>query len=57
MSTDHWTTRRDDPRTQEGLKVKCPMVTCLAKPGDECKGTVGLVHQSRVPADVLGVKK
>ena len=49
MSTDFWTTRRNSPKVQEALKVKCLMVTCLAAPGDDCTGTVGLVHLSRVP--------
>lgn len=63
MSTDFWTTRRDSPKVQAALKVKCKL--CLAQPGDDCRSVgdarkplaTGIIHQIRVPADVLGVKK
>lgn len=57
MSTDFWTTRRDSTRVQAALKVKCPMPTCLAKPGDECTGTIGRVHLMRVPEAELFEKE
>lgn len=39
------------------MERKCPVPTCLVPPGDECKTPTGLVHQVRVPAEVLGVAK
>jgi len=63
MSTDFWTTRRDSPKVQAALKVKCKL--CLAQPGQDCRSigdarkplATGLVHMVRVPDSVMGVKK
>jgi len=55
MSTDFWTTRRDSPKVQAALKVKCKL--CGAKADDDCRSVgdarkplaTGLIHQIRVP--------
>lgn len=55
MSTDFWTTRRDSPKVQAALKVKCKL--CLAQPGQDCRSigdarkllATGIIHQIRVP--------
>lgn len=59
MSTDFWTTRRDSPKVEAALKVKCKL--CLAQPGDDCRSigdarkplAVGIIHQQRVPENEL----
>lgn len=63
MGTDFWTTRRDSPKVQAALKVACKL--CGAKAGDDCRSVgdarkalaSGIIHQIRVPAEVLGVAK
>ena len=62
---DHWYTDRDDPKTQAALRDKCG--PCGAQPGEDCgikvKGRdrrpllTGIVHQARVPGELIGVKK
>lgn len=62
---DHWYTRRDDPKVQAGLQRKCG--PCGAAAGEDCgiklKGRdrmpllTGIIHQCRVPAELLGVGK
>ncbi|PQM45695.1 hypothetical protein C1Y40_04139 [Mycobacterium talmoniae] len=52
-----WLTDGGDPRVVAALGRECGVPTCLADIGIACKGTVGIVHQARVPADVLGVKR
>ena len=62
---DHWYARRDDPKVQAALTVKCG--PCGAQPGEDCgiklKGRdripllTGIVHQCRVPGELIGVSK
>lgn len=53
MSVGAWFADRNDRRTRAALARSCPVPTCLAVAGDDCKNSAGIVHSIRVPEKVL----